>query len=224
MLEEKELYLDPRVEIILLLIANVISFIQRSIYVEVVLIAALGILVFSSGCHRAALKLILTFILLLILKYNILPTAPGFIRYMFSVFLLYLRKIFPCIMIGTLIVKTTPVKHIICAFKKWGFPQQIIIPLFVTMRYFPAIKEEIMHIRDAMKLRKLSGIKKIEYYLVPLMISATNTAEELSAAAVTRGIENPVKKTSIIDIRLRSRDYLCLVIGLIFIVVAALMR
>ena len=31
---------------------------------------------------------------------------------------------------------------------------------------------------------------------MPLMVSATETAEELSAAAVTRGVENPARKTS----------------------------
>jgi len=41
-----------------------------------------------------------------------------------------------------------------------------------------------------MKLRNIHGVQKIECLLVPIMISATTTAEELSAAAVTRGIEN----------------------------------
>lgn len=37
--------------------------------------------------------------------------------------------------------------------------------------------------------------KKIECYYVPLLVSASQIAEELSAAAVTRGIENPAPRT-----------------------------
>ena len=40
----------------------------------------------------------------------------------------------------------------------------------------------------------------------PLMVSATETAEELSAAAVTRGIENPARKTSAVSLRLMPAD------------------
>ena len=38
------------------------------------------------------------------------------------------------------------------------------------------------------------------------MVSATETAEELSAAAVTRGIENPARKTSAVSLRMPAAD------------------
>ena len=76
------------------------------------------------------------------------------------------------------------------ALRRWHVPQSLIIPLAVTIRYFPAIREEAGYIRDAMKLCKVSGLQKLESFCVPLMVSATTTADELAAAAVTRGIEN----------------------------------
>lgn len=60
------------------------------------------------------------------------------------------------------------------------------------------------------------GYKKIECLLVPVMISATTTAEELSAAAVTRGIENPANKTSMVEMKFGVQDFLCLTVGVIF--------
>ena len=76
-----------------------------------------------------------------------------------------------------------------------------------------------------MKLRKIKGIeKKIECTVVPLLMSATGTADELSAAAITRGIENPVKKTCIIDLRFHVQDFICLVIGCVFIALANFVR
>ena len=46
------------------------------------------------------------------------------------------------------------------------------------------------------------------------------TAEELSAAAVTRGIENPAPKTSMIEMKFGVQDFLCLTAGLIFCVIS----
>ena len=94
----------------------------------------------------------------------------------------------------------------------------------VTIRYFPAIKEEAGYIRDAMKLRDIHGLQKIECLLVPIMISATATAEELSAAAVTRGIENPAPKTSMLEMKFGVQDYLCLAVGVVFCVLAIIVR
>ena len=50
-----------------------------------------------------------------------------------------------------------------------------------------------------MKLRDIRGLARLECTVMPLMVSATETAEELSAAAVTRGIENPARKTSAVS-------------------------
>lgn len=47
---------------------------------------------------------------------------------------------------------------------KWHIPQGLIIPLSVTVRYFPALKEETGYIRDAMKLRNIHGVQKLNAY------------------------------------------------------------
>lgn len=71
-----------------------------------------------------------------------------------------------------------------------------------------------------MKLCGIRGIDKVEALVVPLMICATETAEELSAAAVTRGIENPAKKTSVIELHLGVLDCIILIIAAVFTVAA----
>ncbi|WP_304942096.1 energy-coupling factor transporter transmembrane component T [Vallitalea guaymasensis] len=222
--KEKTLVFDPRAEIIFLILANIAAFTQRSIYVEVGLIALLIIMLVYAKCYKASVKWIILFGITLMLQYYILPYGPKFIRDTFSFLVYYVRKIFPCLIVGTLIVKTTEVRYFVLALRKWHLPEQIIIPLSVTMRYFPSIKEETGHIRDAMKLRKVKGVAKFECYLVPLMISATNTAEELSAAAVTRGIENPVRKTSVVNIHFHIQDYICLALIIISVIGAAVFK
>ena len=69
---------------------------------------------------------------------------------------------------------------------------------------FPTVKEEYTAIRDAMKMRGITTfrnpMKMLEYRIVPLMMSIAKIGEELSAAALTRGLGAPQKRTNICKI------------------------
>ena len=211
---------DPRTELLLLAIANVVAFTQHSVQVEIAWVVLLLLLIIACGCKKAAGKLAIAFGLCLLLQYYVFPNGPKIIASSFIIIVSYARKIFPCLIVGTLILQKTPVQELMAALRKCHIPQGLIIPLSVTIRYFPALKEEIGYIRDAMKLRDIRGAEKIECLLVPIMISATTTAEELSAAAVTRGIENPAPKTSMVVMKFGLQDFLCLALGIVFCVIA----
>lgn len=133
------------------------------------------------------------------------------------------RKLLPCVTLGALLVQTTPIRLLMHALQKWHLPQTVIIPLAITVRYFPTLHEEQQAISDAMKLRNVRGlVKKMEYIYVPLMLSASTTADELSQAITARGIDNPNTKTCAIPMRLHIQDYILLLIAFLLIVVAFL--
>lgn len=211
---------DPRTSLLLLVLANIVAFTQDNLWVEITWVVLLLVLIVACGCGRSAVKLAIAFGICLALQYYILPNGPKILASSFTIIASYARKIFPCLIIGAMIVQKTSVRELMVALRKWHIPQSLIIPLSVTVRYFPALKEETSYICDAMKLRNIHGVQKIECLLVPVMISATTTAEELSAAAVTRGIENPAPKTSMIDMKFGVQDFLCVVVGVVFCVIS----
>ena len=200
--------------------AYVVAFTQHSVIVEIAGVVFLRQLIFACRCLISAVKLAIAFGISLALQYYVFPNGPKILASSFTIIVSYARKIFPCLIVGTMVLQKTPVRELMVALRKWHIPQGLIIPLSVTVRYFPALKEETGYIRDAMKLRNIHGVQKIECLLVPIMISATTTAEELSAAAVTRGIENPAPKTSMIEMKFGVQDFLCLAAGLIFCVIS----
>ncbi len=67
-------------------------------------------------------------------------------------------------------------------------------------------------------------MKKAECYIVPILISATKTAENLSAAALTRGIENPVPGTCREYKKFEWQDYCLVFIGIALIVFSIRMK
>ena len=83
------------------------------------------------------------------------------------------------------------------------------------------MQEESAAIKDAMRMREIQfGTKKfwqnpaalIEYRFIPLMISVVKIGEDLSAAALTRGLDNPVKRTNITEIRFTGYDVLTVIL------------
>lgn len=121
-------------------------------------------------------------------------------------------------MSAAFLILTTSLHDAVLAMSKFHFSQNLITALSVTFRYFPAIREEMRHIADAMKMRSLPLISRLEAFSIPMMMAATNTAEELSAAAVTRGIENPSQKTSLKELKFRSLDITIILLQTAFLV------
>lgn len=209
---------DPRTGLFLLVLANVIAFRQDCLWMELAWIGMLTVLSMVCGYVCSGLKQMGGFCLLLGLQWYVLPASPKFIATSLAIFANYARRMFPCLIVGSLMLKIISLREMIVGLRKLHVPQKLIISISVTLRYFPAIKEETGHIRDAMQLRNIKGFQKVEAMIVPLMMSAAETAEELSAAAVTRGIENPVKKTSAICLQMKLIDWLILGISVLFTV------
>lgn len=216
--------MDPRTGLFWLLCANIIMFTQKSVAVECGCIAGIAVLYAVSGRWISGLKWCAVFAAICLFQCCILPIALRIIVSCFAIFANYTRRAFPCVMLGWLMVKTVSLREFVVCMRKLRLPQKLIVPLTVTLRYFPAIREETGHIRDAMKLRGVHGFSKVEALTVPLMMSAAGTAEELSEAAVTRGIEDPAPKTSVLEMKLSTADYLCMAIAILYAAAAFLVQ
>ena len=122
-------------------------------------------------------------------------------------------------------LSTTKVNDFLTAKNKSHIAKKIVIPLAVMLRYIPTVKEDWCYIKDAMRLRDVTpsvkGIIKnpvmtIECIYVPLMMVASKTADELSIAAVTRGIENPKPRTCLVRIKMKWIDWFIIALFISF--------
>ena len=151
----------------------------------------------------------------LLLKF-VFPLCPRLINMVFPVLINYTLRMMPCILAGILLVRNASMQKMVAAMRALHLPQGFITAISTTLRYFPAIKEEFGHIRAAAKLQNISLSKKLESTVVPIMMSAVNTSDEIAAAAVARGIENPCKKTSYIRLRITISDWLIMVLATLY--------
>jgi energy-coupling factor transport system permease protein len=146
-----------------------------------------------------------------------LSAGAGMAHTMFVAWMGLFYKVFPCGMLGGVILSTTKVNEFMSAMNKAHVSKRIVIPLAVMLRYIPTIREDWRYIKDAMRLRDVSPSLKglltnpgmtAECVYVPLMMTASKAADELSIASVTRGIENPNPRTCLVQIKIRFGDAL----------------
>ena len=107
--------------------------------------------------------------------------------------------------------------------------EKIVIPMSVIFRFFPTISEEYQAIRDAMKMRNIrfggkNPFLMVEYRLVPLMVSVVKIGDELSAAALTRGLGAPVRRTNVCQIGFHFQDVVAILFCIICFVLFLLQQ
>ena len=106
---------DPRTELLLLVLANIVAFTQHSVWVEITWVIFLLLLIVACGCQKSAGKLAIAFGICLALQYYVFPNGPKILASSFTIIVSYARKIFPCLIVGTMVLQKTPVRELMVA-------------------------------------------------------------------------------------------------------------
>lgn len=221
-MKRREVKFDLRTKLMLILVVNLFLLLSHSLIFELVLVSGCLLLITIDGQAKSALHFLIVFLLMLGIDQLLTPYMSGFIFTLVSFIVVALRKFLPCFILGKWILTKTEVSEFVAVMWKIHLPQTVIIPLSVVFRYFPTIKEEWASIRAAMKMR---GIRvSLEHIMVPLLMSAVNVSEELSAAALCRGLDNPGVHTSLVKVRFRRSDVLVWAVAAILAVVALVLK
>lgn len=215
--------LDPRTKIIILVIISFMVFNEAPIYVSGILVLIPFICLFFSNYKKAAVIYVVLYVAAKYIQIFLLPNSTGIISIILVTFSYTSSRMLPILIMGYYTIASTKVSEFISAMEKSNVPKDIIIPLSVVFRYIPSIIEEIKSITNAMKMRGFgltvksfkNPLKLIEFYMVPILISAVKTSDDLSAASLTRGLSNPKKRTHLVDTEFSKLDYSLLIISVI---------
>ena len=156
--------LDPRTIMGVLLAASVVAFMSKSLTVELGLVLGVALLQALTGHVRMALAFAGGYAVLWAVLNLVFPHVGGVAATMFTISFTFSRKIFLCLMVGSLLVAECSVHRLTAALERLRVPQVVLIPLTVTMRYFPALKDEMAHIRDAMRLRDIPASERLGHH------------------------------------------------------------
>ena len=205
-MEKREVKFDLRTKFMLILVVNLFLLLSHYLIFELVLVFGCLLLITIDGQAKSAFHFLIVFLIMLGIDQLLTPYINGFFFTLVSFITVALRKFLPCFILGKWILTKTEVSEFVAVMWKLRLPQTAIIPLSVVFRYFPTIKEEWASIRAAMKMRGIHV--SLEHIMVPLLMSAVNVSEELSAAALCRGLDSPEPHTSLVQVRFRFSDVL----------------
>jgi energy-coupling factor transport system permease protein len=209
--------LDPRTKILALVFINISAFTLSSLYLEWINLAFIILFSLLFGLYGNCVKYTAAYTAaMLFIRAAAVYENPALAA--LSVIVLLVRRFLPMLMFGSFLISTTRVSELITALQKIGLPKSVVITFAVALRFIPTAREEFFHIREAMKLRGKGltignmltrPLATIENTLIPMMLRSAAIAEELSAAAATRGIDSSSRRTSLYLLRFGVLDALC---------------
>ena len=226
--EPKGFYLDPRTKILFMIfITTIMSVGYKDIVISLISAIVAIMLLLSNKQFRIAFIYGGLFALALIAHFTkdmyTFPTLINTISVLLNALIL---RLFPIFMLGYYIVMSTKTSEFIAAMVKWKIPNAFIIPTAVAFRFIPTLKEEHNSIKIAMKMRgihfkntrawKNPGLY-LEYVTIPLIMSIAKIGDELSAAAISRGLGGLRKRTSVVKVHFTIYDALILCISITLI-------
>lgn len=223
---------DPRTKILILVEMNIILFMGHSLIYETCVLLFCSSILLVGGQGRSALKFVVVFAVFIMVQYVSLPYTDAFFVSLVYFIVVAVRKFFPCLMLGKWMIAATDVSEFVAAMWKVGLPKDAIVTTSVVFRCFPTIKEEWEAIQCAMKMRGIEfglkhmvtmPVKAMEHLFVPLFISVLNISDELAAAALCRGLDNPGRHTCMLQIRFRWYDILLLMFASLWLVSVCLL-
>ncbi len=212
---KKKFRLDPRTKLFLILLCVLSSMSAPSLAYQFGLVVLIALLAAGFGKWGYAVKGVIAYALICFFTAWIMQEMTGTLRTMFVAFLGLLHKVYACGMLAGVVLTTTKVSEFLSAMNRLHAPKKLVIPLAVMLRYLPTVGEDWRYIKDAMRMRDVFPSVRgfltapgmtVECIYVPFMMAASKAADELSIAAVTRGIENPKPRTCLVQIRLEITD------------------
>ena len=221
--KRRGLLLDPRTKLLMLITVTSLMLSTGNSGVMNIVKPVLSILPFAllltEGKWKTAAKYLLLYAVCFALERLALYRLSGLVSFLLLAVCSIMTRFAPGIMMGAFLIASTSVSDFIAAMKRMHVSEKIIIPLSVIFRFFPTIGEENRAIADAMRMRGIRFGGKhpgrmIEYRLIPLMISIVKIGDELSAAALTRGLGAPVRRTDICKIGFHAQDLVMIAVCL----------
>lgn len=217
------LKLNPLTLVILNILFPVVIFLGKGIIYETICLLIAIVVLSIYKRYLQILKFIIWYISFSILAYLISISNIIWIADLFGTLVYIILRMTPVMMIAYILVKDIKSNELLSAFEQIHLPQKIMLSITVALRFFPTYKLEIRMIRESLKMRNIKlkitePLKFLEYWLVPVLMRMNLIAEEMTATAMTKGVESPMRRTSFYNVRMRIIDYIFLIIVFVIFV------
>jgi energy-coupling factor transporter transmembrane protein EcfT len=201
---ERSVRLDPRTKMVMLFAVSTVLLLGGNggamfAVRTAMLLFPFGRLAISGRMHAAGLMLA-AYLGSYALAAFAAPTLEGIANAITVATATVVSRFVPTLALAYFVFATTTVSEFMAAMGRMRIPDWIVIPMSVLFRFFPTLGQEARAINAAMRMRNITPISRgasyVENCLVPLMSCAVSIGEDLSAAALARGLGAPWPRTN----------------------------
>lgn len=208
--------LDPRTSLAVLLMLNLIAFAPTKPWTEVAAVALCAVTMIWRGRASAALRWLAAYAAVFGASMAV-AAFPNEVTASFAAMIVVFRRVFCVGMFASNMIATTRVGEMASALQRAHVPRGGVVALCVALRFFPTMGKEFSSVAEAMKVRGMAlspatvlrhPALTAENLMVPVMSRLAIVADELSNAAIVRGIDSAVERTSYYELRFGPADAL----------------
>ncbi|MBP3710090.1 MAG: energy-coupling factor transporter transmembrane protein EcfT [Treponema sp.] len=209
--------IDPRVSLyVVLLLGTSAFFMNKPLTAHLIFVVAL-LYAISTKSYKACTVYAALYGIVELLIEHLGSLHNQMLVLVIIMFSYFLQKFIVLLLMGLFMVHTVPLPQLLTAMQVMRFPDAILIPFAVALRFFPTIKQEQKALSESLKIRKvpvsiwqffIHPIRSSEYLIVPILMRSLKTADELSASALVRGIESSHHKTILYPLAFKRVDYI----------------
>ena len=204
---------NPLTLVILNILFPVVIFLGKGIIYEIVCMLISIVVLAIYRRYSQILKFIISYVFLSLVAYIISTCKITLITDLFGTLVYIFLRMIPVMMIAYILVKDIKSNELLSSFEQIHLPKKLMLSITVALRFFPTYKLEIKMIRESLKMRnihvKLSEpLKFLEYWIVPVLMRINLISEEMTATAMTKGVESPNKRTSFYNTKMKKVDFI----------------
>lgn len=217
---------DARILLILIILGIWLSFSLSQNRFMIVLFLAVDIaLLIGTNCDgKGFIKNTVVYFFLQGLLVGLSKIQFPFLDVVLLPFIMIMIRVYPVMLLLELFVKRIPVNELMYSLERMHMPKSVLIPIMVIYRYVPTILKEIKMIRAGIKMRGLgcrmkhpaSIINAANYYMTALISRSEKLSDELSAAAICKGLSVKRDRSCITKVKIQVPDMIVLCIGIVF--------
>lgn len=221
LVEEKPRFPDPRTKLVAVLCISALSFAAPGRVGGALLFAVAVAFSLLCGAWRSALCSLGIYLALSALS----VALEGPLVQVSSVVDFFFLRVVTLVCLLSGFFASTSVSSLLAALRATRIPEAAVLLVATVLRFMPSLRQDIHFIAQGMRTRGrgplfrrilVHPIAAYEGFVVPLLMRALVTANELAVSAETRGISQQCKKTSLSKVRFSLADA-----GLIVVVAAA---
>lgn len=198
----------------MLILLNIAAFAPTQAVTEALAFIGCAAAYVWCGRARAVVGWAVAYALLLAAAFT-LVSMPNAIAVSFAAPVLMVRRVFCIGMFAANLMATTRVGEMAAALQAFRLPRGAVVAVSVALRFFPTMRREFVAVFEAMRVRGVAltpasvvrhPLRCLERVMVPVMSRLSIVADELGNAAMVRGIDAQMRRTSYYALSVQAVD------------------